>query len=182
VVGDLIRAEAWRASSLLHATRVVRRELPIARTAISVSSVLDKVMLGFQPERRVRAITFEARSALPYGSVIVGDDQMLTGAISWALLSSLAVLNGIEGARLTLSAGTDPGAGISFAVSQPIVTPPALWQARAFDPTWTDRPGGVAALVWMLALQETVHVHGGTAHVERSEPGTTIGFTLAATA
>jgi len=178
VVGDLIRAEAWRASALLHATRVVRKESSITRTAISVSGVLDKIALGFQPERRVRAITIDATSALPYGSVVVGDEQMVAGALSWALLSSLALVSGITEARLTVSAGSDPGTGVAFTVSQPSVTPPPIWQARAFDATWTDRPGGVPALLWMLALQETAHAHGGTVRVERSDRGTTIGFSL----
>jgi hypothetical protein len=81
---------------------------------------------------------------------------------------------------LTVSAGSDQGSGVAFAVTQPSVTPPAMWQTRAFDPTWTDRPGGVPALVWMLALQETVRDHGGTVRVERSDRGTTIRFSLPA--
>jgi hypothetical protein len=180
VVGDLIRAEAWRASALLHATRVVRKELSITRTAMSVSSVLDKVTLGFQPERRVRGITIDARSAMPYGSIVVGDEQMVSGAISWALLSSLVLVGGIGDARLTMSVGSNPCTGVIFTVSQSSVTPPAIWQSRAFDPTWTDRPGGVSALLWMLALQETAHAHGGDVRVERPDRGTTITLSLPA--
>jgi len=180
VVGDLIRAEAWRAATLLHATRVVRKELSVARTAISVSGVLDTVTTAFQPERRVRGITIDARSTMPYGSVVVGDEPMVAGAMSWALLASLTLVSGLADARLTLSVGSDPSTGVAFTVSQASVTPPAIWQARAFDPTWTDRPGGVPALLWMLALQETAHAHDGTVRVERSDRGTTIGFTVPA--
>ena len=180
VVSDLLRAEAWRASALLHATRVVRKELPIAWTAIPVSGVLDKVVLAFQPQRRVRPVTIDARSAMPSGSLVVGDEQILVGALSWSLLSSLAVVDGINDARMTLSVGLDPKAGVTFAVSQSSVTPPAIWQTRAFDPGWADRPGGVPGLLWMLALREVAHAHGGTARVERSGRGTTIGFSLPA--
>ncbi len=179
VVSDLIKAEAWRASALLHATRVVRRELSITRSAVSVAGMLDKVMSGFQPERRVRALSIDARSTLPYGAVVVGDEQMMTGAISCAVLATLAVVRNVPDARVTVSATSDPMTGISFTVSQPSVTPPSIWQARAFDPAWTERPGGVPALLWMLALQETAQAHGGTARVERSDRGTTIGFNLA---
>jgi hypothetical protein len=77
-----------------------------------------------------------------------------------------------------VSAAGDAGNGVTFTVSQPSVTPPPIWQARAFDATWTDRPGGVPALLWMLALQETAQAHGGTVRVERSDRGTTIGFSL----
>jgi hypothetical protein len=180
VVGDLIRAEAWRASALLHATRVVRKEMSIARTAVQVSSVFDKVMLAIQPQRRVRPVTIDARSALPYGSVVVGDEPMLTGALSWSLLLSLAVLDGVEDAKMTVSAGMDAKLGVTFAVSQSSVTPPAVWQTRAFDPGWADRPGGVPALVWVLALRDVAVAHGGGVRVERSDRGTTVGFSLPA--
>lgn len=178
VVGNLVKAEAWRAAALLHATRVVRKELSVIRTAMSVSGVLDKVMLGFQPERRVRAIAVDVTSSMPYGSVVVGDEQMVVGAISWALLSSLALVSGVADARLTVSVSNDPGAGAVFTVSQPSVTPPAVWQVRAFDPGWTDRPGGVPVLVWMLALQEATRTHGGEIRLERSDRGTSVGFSL----
>ena len=178
VVSDLMKAEAWRASALLQATRAVRKELSITRSVISVSGVLDKMTLGFQSERRVRAIALDARSAMPYGSVFVGDEQMVSGALSWALLSTVALVTGIVDARLTVSAASDAGNGVTFTVSQPTVTPPPIWQARAFDATWTDRPGGVPALLWMLALQETAQAHGGTARAERSDRGTNIAFTL----
>lgn len=180
VVGDLIRAEAWRASALVHATRVVRRELPVVRTAVAVAGVLDKVAQGFQPERRVRAVAIDVRSALPGGAVVVGDESLVSGALTWALLSSLAVLNGVDGGKLAVSAGPDQASGINVVVSQPTVTPPAIWQSRAFDVNWTDRPGGVAAVVWMLALQEVARVHGGSAHVERSDRGTAIRLNIPA--
>jgi hypothetical protein len=178
VVGDLIMAEAWRASSLLHATRVVRGELSVTWSVLSASTLLDKVVRGFQPERRVRAMSIEVRSALPEGTVIVGDEQLVTGAVSGAVLSSLALLTGIEAPRLTVSLGHDSTAGVTFSVSQASVTPPAHWQVRAFDAGWTDRPGGVPALLWMLALRDTARAHGGTARVERADRGTTIGFSL----
>ena len=180
VVSDLIKAEAWRASALLHATRVVRKELSITRAAVSVSGLLDKVTSGVQPERRVRALTIDAHSTLPYGAVVVADDKMVTGAISCALLATLAVVQNVPDARITIAASSDPTTGVAFTVAQPSVTPASIWQARAFDPTWTDRPGGVSAVLWMLALQETAQAHGGTARVERSDRGTTIGLSLAA--
>jgi hypothetical protein len=65
VVGHLIRAEVWRATCLLHATRIVRRELPVSKTAASVAGILDRVQQGFLPERRVRPVEFDARSEAP---------------------------------------------------------------------------------------------------------------------
>ena len=105
---------------------------------------------------------------------------MVVGAVSWALLSSVALVTGITDARLTVSAASDAVSGVTFTVSQASVTPPPIWQARAFDASWTDRPGGVPALLWMLALQETAHAHGGNVRVERPDRGTTIALSLPA--
>lgn len=180
VVADLVRAEAWRAATLLHGTRLLRKELSITRKAVSVAGVIDKVLLGFQPQRRVRPVTIDVQSSVPSGAVVVGDEPLLLGAVSWALLSSLAVIEGLDDVRLVIDARPDARGGVTLAVSQSVVTPPAIWQARAFDATWTDRPGGTPGLVWMLALQEAATVHGGAAKVECSNRGTTIGIRIPA--
>ena len=68
VVSNLIRAELWRASCLLHATRIVRHELPVSKGAASISGILDRVQQGFLDERRVRALEFDAKSDVQNGA------------------------------------------------------------------------------------------------------------------
>jgi hypothetical protein len=180
VVGDLIRAEAWRASVLLQATRVLRQELPVARQVIPVSRILDSVLAAFQPERRVRSIAVELRSTVSAGAIVVGDETLIAGALSGALLATVALVDEIESASVTVAAAPDRGAGVAFSVSQAQVRPPAAWQARAFERTWTDRPGGVPALAAFLALQAVADTHGGRTRAERSGHGTTIELSLPA--
>ena len=177
VVGNLIRAEAWRASALLHATRVVRQELPVAHTALSILGLLDQVVQSFLPERRVRSVTIDSQSDVAHGSMMAGDERLLAGALSSAVLATLALLDGIPQARVVVSASAE-GRRITFAVTQDQMTPPPSWRARAFDAQWTDRTGGVPALVAMLAVQETARVHGGTALVATTGRGTRIAFTV----
>ena len=177
VVGNLIRAEAWRASALLHATRVVRQELSVARTAVSILGLLDQVVQNFLPERRVRSVTIDSQSDVAHGSMMAGDERLLVGALSSAVLATLALLDSIPHPRLVVSASAE-GRRITFAITQNQVAPPSSWRARAFDPQWTDRAGGVPALVAMLAVQETARVHGGTALVATAGHGTSIAFTV----
>ena len=177
VVGNLIRAEAWRASALLHATRVVRQELPVAHTAVSILGLLDQVVQSFLPERRVRSVSIDSQSDVAHGSMMAGDERLLAGALSSAVLATLALLDGIPQARVVVSASAE-GRRITFAVTQDQMTPPPSWRARAFDAQWTDRTGGVPALVAMLAVQETARVHGGTAFVATTGHGTRIAFTV----
>ena len=176
VVGNLIRAEVWRASCLLLATRIVRRELPIARTAIKVLGILDRVEQGFQPERQVRAITFDARSSVPHGSFIAADERMLTGAVSFAVLATLAVLDGIKDSRLTIAAALEPVGHVTFAIAQETVAVPEIWSRRGFDHQWIERPGGLPSAVSMLAIRAVAEAHGGTATVASTTQGTRISL------
>ncbi len=165
VVGNLIRAEVWRATCLLHATRIVRHELPVVRAAVPVLGILERVDQGFLPERRVRGIDLSTRSDVPHGSVIAGDERMLAAAVSCAVLATLPLLDGVKDARVVVSAILEPASHITFAVSQDAVVVPDAWSARAFEHQWVDRAGGIPASVAMLAVKATADAHGGTATV-----------------
>ena len=106
-----------------------------------------------------------SQSDVAHGSMMAGDERLLVGALSSAVLATLALLDSIPHPRLVVSASAE-GRRITFAITQNQVAPPSSWRARAFDPQWTDRAGGVPALVAMLAVQETARVHGGTALVD----------------
>ena len=61
-------------------------------------------------------------------------------------------------------------------MSQNAVAVPDIWFARAFDETWTDRPGGAPALVSMLAVKRTADLLGGRVVVKRHGRGTAISI------
>src|SRR5262249_22802338 len=100
VAGNLIRAEVWRASCLLLATRIVRRELPLVRGAISVVALLGRLEQGFVAERQLRSVFFDTSSTIPAGSFIAGDEKLLAGALAAATLATLSWLVGGNVARL----------------------------------------------------------------------------------
>jgi hypothetical protein len=178
VAANLIRAETWRAGVLLYATRVIRQELGVARAPVAVAGLIERVAQGFLPERRIRAIAIDARSDMPVGAFMAGDEPMLTNAISCGVLSTLALLDGIAEARLVISVTTETPGQITFAVSQETVAVPQVWFARAFDPQWTDRAGGVTALVAMVALKRSAEAHAGVATAAPSGRGTRIAISV----
>jgi ParB/RepB/Spo0J family partition protein len=178
VAANLIRAEVWRASCLLHATRIVRGELSVARGAISVLGILDRVEQGFLPERQVRAIRLDSRSTVPHGSFVAADEKMLIGAVSCAVLATLATLDGMKDARLTIAAALEPIGHATFSVTQDAVTVPDVWFRRAFDHEWVERPGGLPATVSMLAVRAAAEAHGGAAAVGVATRGTRIAITI----
>jgi hypothetical protein len=178
VVANLVRAEAWRASTLLHATRVVRHELRVARAAMPIVTVLDRVADGLSAERRVRCMTIDTQSDLSRGACVATDEALLTGALGCGVLATLALVDGVADARVTLKASAEGSQRVAFAVVQESVSAPAVWFARAFDGQWTDRPGGVAATVSMLAVQHTAELLGGEVVVGSQGGGTRVAITL----
>ena len=177
VAGNLIRAEVWRASCLLLATRIVRREIPVGRAAISVLGIIGRLEQAFLPERQLRSLTFDTISTVPNGSFIAGDEKLLTGALSSAVLSTLSWLDGVKDARLTIGAVLEPAGHVSFSVSQQIVDAPEIWSRRAFDHQWVDRPGGLPAAISMLAVRAVAEAHGGSATVG-ADRGTRISIVV----
>lgn len=177
VAGNLIRAEVWRASCLLLATRIVRREMPLARGAISVLGMIGRLEQAFLPERQLRSVVFDTSSTVPNGSFIAGDEKLLVGALASAVLSTLSWLDGVKDARVTIAAALEPVGHVTFTVSQEVVAAPEIWLRRAFDHQWTERPGGLPAAISMLAVRTVAEAHGGMAAVSASR-GTRISMLM----
>jgi hypothetical protein len=165
VAGHLIRAEVWRASCLLLATRIVRRELPLVHGAISVLAMIGRLEQAFLAERQLRSVFFDTSSTVPQGAVIGGDEKLLVGALASATLSTLSWLEGVRDARISVTAALEPVGHVAFTVSQETVAAPEVWLQRAFDHQWVDRPGGLPAAISMLAVRTVAEAHGGTATV-----------------
>jgi ParB-like chromosome segregation protein Spo0J len=178
VVGNLIRSEAFRAVCLLQGVRLVREPQPVARVPMSAASVIDQVAQAFAPEKQLRGLEIETTSNLPYGPTIVGDEGLLTRAVSCALFATVSVLENVTGAKVSLGAAADAVGGIAFTVSQNAIAVPDAWFSRAFDETWTDRPGGIPALVSMLAVQRAADILGGRVVAKRHGRGTVISISV----
>jgi ParB/RepB/Spo0J family partition protein len=178
VVGNLIRAEAWRASCLLQATRVVRQELPCAKSAVSPVGVVDQVLQRFSPEHRLRSVEFTGKRDIAREQFIVGDERLLVGAVSSAVIATLPLLEGVAAASLTVSVAAEGPNHVMFAVSQNSVAVPETWSARAFDAQWPQRPGSMSVLVAMSAIRHTADAHGGRATVTATPRGTRIAIVV----
>jgi hypothetical protein len=152
-VTDLIRAEAWRATSLALAGRLMRNELTVKRTSVSVARVIDNVVNSFGPELHVRGAAIET-DVSPRSLHTSVDAQVAAALLTHALFLTLAVVEGCEGARIRVAASVNEADELTLAVSQTSAGVPAAWAARAADEEWSQRPGGDAALVAVAALQD----------------------------
>ena len=180
IVGTLLRAELWRSSALLQASRAVRGELAVVRGAVPVAPLVERVIHGFAAERRVRHVEFVPHLDLPPGHLVIADERLLASALGGAVLATLALVDSLAVSRITVVAGLTATKQLTLVASQDHVRPPATWAERAFDADWRDRPGGAAVSVGMAALQHAARVHGGDSSATLTPRGSRVGFTIPA--
>ncbi len=178
VVGNLLGAEIWRASTLVQATRVVGREVAVARTIIDIERIVSQLLERFLPERRLRSLQMESTVMVPPEVVVAGDERLLVGAMSSAVLVTIGLVDGVPGARIAVTATAPRSKQVALTVTQQTVAVPESWFVRAYDESWTGRPGGTGALLALLAVRETAALHGGHVALSNADPGTTITITL----
>lgn len=179
-VGGLLRAELWRASHLLAATRVLRDELQGARGGVTVSSLIDKVVQGFAAERRQRHVELVTSLDLPHGHIVVADERLLTTALSGGVAAMMALLDGLPSSRISIAATLTQSRMLALAIGQDHIRPSDTWAERAFDREWRDRPGGVASMLAMAVLQQAARAHGGEAVAATTARGSRITLTFPA--
>lgn len=174
---DLIAAEAWRALSVVGATRVLHDTTSATRRVVSPRSVIGRIERGFLSECRLRNVVMEIDDQLPKGLLVRADERLLVIALSAAINATLALL-GREHAPLRLAAAADQPGSVSFAVTQSAVVAPDCWASRAFDTEWTDRPGGPSAVASMLALRRIADASSGSVSVGSTRRGTSVTLTI----
>lgn len=179
-LGTLLRAELFRASTLVDAARVVRGERPSVRSAVPVGALIDRVLRGFVSERRLRHIDVTTHIDLPPGHIVVADEAALEAAMASALVATLALVEGLASARLVFVAGLTASRQLMLLVSQDHVLPAAAWAERAFDAGWTGRTGGTNVSLAMATLRQVARSHGGEATAALSPRGTRLGLTIPA--
>ena len=180
VVGGLLRAELFRANSVLQSARIVRGELAVLHGAVAVRPLIDRVIQGFAAERRMRHVEFIPQIDLPHGHIVVADERLLGAALTGAAIATLALLESLPATRVAVVAGLTASRQLTLAVSQDHVVPSPVWAQRAFDLEWRDRPGGAAAVLAMASVQQAARAHGGDAAATLSPRGSRIALTIPA--
>lgn len=173
VGSDLIRAEVWRASCLLQASRIVQHGVPPGQGACSARRLITSVAERAEAERRLRGYALHIENEIPESLVIAGDPSILGAALSGLLLATCAVADDRPGARIALTGSVDATREIEFAVSEVGTGVSTSWESRAFDPTWSDRPGRIPAAVWMMAARKVSESYGGRVTVSVTSRGAT---------
>jgi hypothetical protein len=177
-VTELVRAEAWRASCLSTSQRLLSGNVPLTASLTAVARVVDTVADAFGPELRVRAASIEVE--IPKALSVPVDAQILSAAIANAIFLTLGVLDGRQGAAISVTASPSDAGAVSILVSQQHAGVVDTWASRAFDESWTARPGGEMAYVAAQTIQAAAELHGGRCQLTGSPRGTRVSITIPA--
>jgi hypothetical protein len=175
---DLIRAQAWRAVTLLEASALLQHGATGAYATCSARRVIATVAQRAEHECRIAGLGLHVEHEIPESLVIAGDQDLWHTALSGLVLASTAVAEGRPRVKLSLTVCVDPNREVAFSIATIGVPPPPLWESRAFDATWADRPGGNAALVWSQAARTVIEAYGGRVKGVASAQGPALRVTM----
>ena len=129
VAGNLIRAEVWRATCLLQASRFLRGEISAVPKPVQAQSIISQVLKAIEPERRLRGVTIEDRINL--GDVrLLGDEELLVTALSSLMMATIALTEDQSALAVTVSADVR-GGEITIAIGQDLVRAASSWATDA---------------------------------------------------
>jgi hypothetical protein len=157
---DVVRAETARAGGLLQLLRFLRGDLTPAVTAVSTSAVLHRVVQAVESERRLRSVSLTARSSVG-DATIAGDETLLANTLLALLLTTFAVLEGVQNPRVMLSITVSDSGEIGLAVGQDHLAAPATWLARAGSDELTTEVNQAVTGIALSAAHRLVRHWGG---------------------
>jgi len=145
VAANLIRAEAWRATCLLQASRFLRGEIAVSFKSTYARAVLDQALDAIEAERRLRAVVIDRRISLG-DRRIATDEQLLVVALSGLLMTMMARTEAGD-AVVTISA--EPrGNDVAFTFTPSADTDP-YWTRQAERLGFTRVVAGIGGGVTM---------------------------------
>jgi ParB/Sulfiredoxin domain len=98
VAADFIQAQAWRTAWLANATTLVLTPTRAGRVA-AISSIVDRVKAGFEPERRLTRLLLEVSVAQTAANFTLDEEAAVT-ALAGAVFATIAWMEGVEEPRI----------------------------------------------------------------------------------
>jgi hypothetical protein len=126
---------------------------------VAVSSAIDQVRKAFAPEFRLAGVALHATFAEGAGADSV-DEQVLGVGLAGAIVALLPIVDLTDRPVIQIRTARLPSSTV-IEVSCGNVSMSRDWVRRAFDESWTDRPGGWQALLGAAAVKAAAERLGG---------------------
>ena len=183
---DLLQAEAHRSMALLQASQVLRQTAVRARSRVAAAAMLDRVVAAVEPERRLRRIALDTAIDVARGVELRVDVNLLEGSLTLVILTTMALLEGMEEPTMTLSAVAEDRSRLSITISQDAVPMHDDVDAYA-DAVLTGshgsgpRPVVPVGTLAIVALRRLVQLHDGRLQITSFGAGAQVALELPAT-
>ena len=176
VAVDLVQAEVWRACCLVQATRIMRAGVTRAAGSVFPRELAQRVVESAEAERRLRGLSIDTAVTVTDSRPLSGDAALLHHAVSSLLLSTMALLDGVAGARVSLDVDAADGRFvISVAQDRLVFEEPPIDRLAASSHTDTRF---VPVALSIVALRRIAEFHGGCVSVQRMGGGTRVSMEM----
>jgi hypothetical protein len=178
---DLIRAQAWRASWLLRAHAMLEGGARGHARPRPLGALLEQLRQGLSPECRLAGVTLHIQAS-DWNTSVAVDEAAIIAGVTGAVVATLGVLGHVEGAVVRIAVDASGGELRAIEVAQDEVAASPALGLRFFDASWSDRPGGFAAMIGALSARAAGQQHGGGATLLMGDRrGTTVRLALTRT-
>jgi len=176
VAVDLVQAEIWRACCLVQAARVVRGGVTRAGGCVFPRELVQRVVESAEAERRLRGLSIETEVTVTDTRPLSSDAALLHHAVSSLLLSTMALLDRVGGAKVVLTADAADG-WLVLSVSQDRLAfdEPPIHRVVASSQAETRL---VPVALSIVALRRIAEFHGGRVSVRGVGGGTRVSMEL----
>jgi ParB-like chromosome segregation protein Spo0J len=161
---NLINAETWRAECLLDSARLAEGKRRVASTTVSPFRIVEAAARHVGAEARLRSARVEVRTVdVPLATQVYTDEALLVRALSLFAISTLALLESVADAHITIRVAVRGNRAVAFEVFQDSVAAPASWFAPAAAPA--DGMATAPAAGWMAAARQIADALGAQVSV-----------------
>ena len=175
---DMLKAHAWRATTLTRVLQLLNGVATTGREERSLASFIGDVVDGFAPEARLVGVALREEIRADLASSGLNRQQLVAG-VSGAMLAMLPLVPQPIGHPVVIRMTTPSAGVVAVEIVLQGVTVPRRLAASFFDPDYiAERPGGRAAAIGALAAHALAERNGGEAtfHAVDQECRLTIGI------
>ena len=166
---DLMAAEAYRCEWLLRALRTLERRPAPQSTAFPFLTMLERLHQHLEPENRLLGVDVAldlSRVASRTEGIVIADESLIAVGLEGLYRGLRATLEDSRGGTVEVLVHGER-TGLQLEITQRLADLPRELEARMFDHTFVERPGGFASAVGMAAGRLAFESHGGRVELGR---------------
>jgi hypothetical protein len=177
VATSLIRAEAWRSTCLLQASRIIRQGVAPTRRSTQVRRLMARIIESVEHESKLRGVEVDTILSVGDGVAVAGQEETLVFVLSGLALLTLEQAGRAKDASILIAALPEPTGKVTLAISQDAAAVPESWPSVVGD-AGTDTGGAWSTPVPVLALRRIAEAYGGAVTPTRFANGSRIMLEL----